>query len=186
MPSFFAIWNTLVLSLILYSVDGDWNVTPQDQTSGHLIGSSISSLGGGPSVAAFNLISDPINGEITSKSFPATEMDTSCSDPNYKSPIKTRARRGNSPPESCPLFLGPHDQQKPPKNPQKPNINGGGEQGDNADEPKRPARGFRWRPTIETLKNPCSSELLALGLIPVCDSGYIGPTTVLAECRYCV
>ena len=187
MPFFFAVWKTfLILSLTLHSVEGDSNVTPQDQTSGHLTGSAISTLDGGPSVAEFNPISDLINGEITSKPFPATGVDMSCSDPNHKSPIKTRARRGNSPPTSCPSFLVPQDQQKPPKDPQQPNINGGKEQGDNADSAERPSRAFRWRPKLEPPEDPCSSELLASGLIPVCDSGYIGPTTVLAECRYCV
>lgn len=186
MPSFFAIWKTFfVLSRTLHSVEGDWNVTPQDQTSGHLTGSSIPSLDGGPSAAAFNPISDPINGQITSNPFPATGMDTSCSDPNQNPPIKKRTRRGNSPPTSCPSFLVPQYQQKPPKNPQQP---GGRGQGDNANpsrRPERPARHFRWRPTLEPLKDPCRSEVLTLGLIPVCDSGYIGPTTALAECRYC-
>lgn len=190
MPSFFAIWKTfLVISLTLHSVEGDWNVTPQDQISGHLTESSISSLEGGPSVAAFNPISDPINDQITSNPFPATGTDTSCSDPNQNTPIKKRARRGNSPPTSCPSFLVPQDQQKPPKNPQQPDMNGAEGQGDNANpstSPELPARLFRWKPAIEPLKNPCGIELLSLGLIPVCDSGYIGPTTALAECRYCV
>ncbi|MCJ1347292.1 hypothetical protein MMC31_005515 [Peltigera leucophlebia] len=191
MPSFFVKLKIFisVLSLTLHSVEGDWNVAPQDQSSGQLIGSSIPSLDMGPSgnlVAISKPISDPIDGEMTSQPFRATE---SCSDPNRNAPIKKQARRGNSPPASCPSLLVSPDQQKPPEKPQQPNINGGGGQVDNADpspRPKRPTNSFRWKPTLEHGKDPCSSELLTLGLIPVCDSGYIGPTTVLVECRYCV
>lgn len=194
MPSFFVIWKVIfsVLSLSLHSVEGDWNVAPQDQTNGHLAGLPISSLDSGPSgnlVASTNPISDPIDGEITSNPFPATEMDASCSNPNQIPPIKRRARRGNSPPASCPSLLAPQDQQKPPEKPQQPNINRGEAQGDNVDpspRPERPTRPLRWKPMIGPSKDPCSSELLTLGLIPVCDSGYLGPTTSLVECRYCV
>lgn len=193
MPSFFVIWKIFisVLSLTLHSVEGDWNVAPQDQTSGHLTGSSISSLDSGPSgnlVATSNPISDPIDGEITSQPFPAIEMDASCSDLNQNAPTKKRARRGNSPPASCPSLLAPQDDQKPSEKSQ-PNMNGGGGQVDNADPSPRPERftyPFRWKPTIGPGKDPCSRESFTLGLIPVCDSGYIGPTTVLPECRYCV
>lgn len=198
MPFFsFASWKTfLLLSLTLHSVRGDSTVVtaPQDQSSGQLTaGSSISTLDGGPSVeAAFNPISDPpIHGETTSNKplHATTGIDMSCSDPNHKPPVKIRARRGNNSPTSCPSFLLPpqDQQQKPPKNPQQPIINDGGEkQGDNAEGPEQPARNLRWRPKVGPLQDPCRSEILALGLIPVCDSGYIGPTTVLTECRYCV
>lgn len=196
MPFFVAIWKTfLVLSLTHHSVGADRNVTPQDQTSGHITGSSsssISTLDDGYSVAKFSTISDSINnnGESTSTPFPTTGMDISCSsDSNHKSSIKTRARRGNNPPTSCPSFLlqVPQDQQKPPVKPQQPIINGGKEQVGNVDGPEQPGRIQRWRPNLgPTQYHPCGSELSTLGLIPVCDSGYIGPTTVLTECRYCV
>lgn len=195
MPFFIAIWKTfLVLSLTHHSVGADRNITPQDQTSGHLTGSSssISTLDDGYSVAAFSPISDSINnnGESTSTPFPTTGMDISCSsDSNHKSSIKTRARRrgNNNQPTSCPSFLLPQDQQNlPPVNPQQPIINGGKEQGGNVDGPEKPGRIQRWRPKLGPTQSLCGSELSTLGLIPVCDSGYIGPTTVLTECRYCV
>ena len=193
MPSFFDIWkiSISIVSLALHSVEGGWNVAPQDQTSDHLIGSSIPSLDSGPSrnlVATSNPISDPIDGEITSQPFTATEMDASCSDPNQNFLTKKRARRGNSPPASCPALPVPQNQRKPPENPQQPNINGGGGQADNADPSPRPVPAsskFRWQPSSGAGGNPCNREILTFDLIPVCDSGYIGPTTSLAECRYC-
>lgn len=194
MPSFFDIWkiSISILSLTLHSVEGGWNVAPQDQTSGQLTGSSILPLDSGPSrslVATSNPISDPIDGEITSQPFTATEMDALCSDLNQNAPTKKRAKRGISPPASCPALRVPQNQLKPPENPQQPNINGGGGKVDNADPSPRPERGtsrFQWDPTSLSGENPCNSELLTFALIPVCDSGYIGPTTSLAECRYCV
>lgn len=192
MPSFFIRWkiSISVLSLTLRSVEGGWDVAPQDQTSGLLSGSSIFSLDSGPSrnlVATSNPMSDPIDGGITSQPFTATEIDASCSDPSQNAPTKKRARRGNSSPASCPSLPVPQDQQKPPEKPQQPNINGGG-QVDNADPSSRPEKAtdsLQWKPLIGSGKDPCKRESLTFGLIPVCDSGYIGPTTSLAECRYC-
>lgn len=194
MPSFFDTWkiSISILALTLHSVEGGWNVTPQDETSDHLIGSSIPSLDSGPSkylVATSYPTSDPIGGEIISQPFTASEMDVSCSDPNQNALTHKRARRGNSPPGSCPTLTTPQNQRKPPQNPQQPTINGGRGQVDNADPSSQPVRAsskFRWQPLIESGENPCDSELSTFGLIPVCDSGYIGPTTSLAECRYCV
>lgn len=186
MPSFFVILISF-LSLTLHSVEGDWNVALQNQIGGRLTGSSISPLDSGSSGNLVAPISDPIDSEITSQPLHTTEMDASCSDPNKNAPTKKRARRGNSPPASCPSLLVPPDQQKPPKKLQQHNNSGG--QVDNADpspRPERPTNPFRWKPTIEQGKDPCSNELHTLGLIPVCDSGYIGPTTALAECRFCV
>lgn len=113
-----------------------------------------------------------------------------CLDPNQNNPhSKTRVRRGSPSPDYCPSSLVPESGLiEGPKEPGAgQNAGDGVRSGTRRFHPKKPQRFDPLNmPTFEdgeTIENPCTRYTLAR--IPVCDSGYFGPTTNLAECRLC-
>lgn len=122
------------------------------------------------------------------------EGSDSCLDINQNNRHgKSRVRRGSPPSDFCPSPLVPEtDFTESPKKP---------EAGQNAGDvgrsgPSRPGRTKKPTPSRfdplnmptfpdgETIENPCTGYLIIR--IPVCDSGYFGPTTNLAACRLCM
>lgn len=122
------------------------------------------------------------------------EGSDSCLDINQNNRHgKSRVRRGSPPSDFCPSPLVPEtDFTESPKEP---------EAGQNAGDvgrsgPSRPGRTKKPTPSRfdplnmptfpdgETIENPCTGYLIVR--IPVCDSGYFGPTTNLAACRLCM
>lgn len=109
----------------------------------------------------------------------ADESDA-CLDPNQNNPpSKARVRRGLTPPDYCPSQLVPEAGRNP----------GDGVRSNNRKFPQKNPQRFDPlnMPTFqdgETMENPCRRFTVAKN--PVCDSGYFGPTSNLAQCRLCM
>lgn len=109
-----------------------------------------------------------------------------CLDPNQNNPHnKTRVRRESPSTDYCPFLLVPESRLI--EGPQEPGAGQNEGDGVRRYRPKKPQRFDPLNmPTFqdgETIENPCTRYTLAR--IPVCDSGYFGPTNNLAECRLC-
>lgn len=119
----------------------------------------------------------------------ADESDP-CLDPNQNNPhSKVRVRRGSTPPDHCPSQLVPEAGSiGGPKEPEAGRNSGDGVSSGTRKLPTKKPQRFDPldMPTFqddETIENPCRRFTVAK--TPVCDSGYFGPTSNLAECRLC-